>query len=620
MTRGTILAVDDEPDILIALEDLFEDTYRVVSTTKPAEALALLAKDPDIAVILSDQRMPGMTGDAMLSEARSFHEAQAILLTGYADINAVIAALNRGGITGYVTKPWDAALLRHTVGNAFERYRLGRELATERALLRGLLEHSEDAISFKDAGARFVRLNARKAALLGTDASGCLGRTEADLTGKHGAAAERADAAAIASGEAAESLVSEGPAGAERWSQVTRVPIRGPAGEIAHLATIERDVTEQKSLEARLRQSDKMQALGTLAGGIAHDFNNLLTAILGSLELAGPKVGDQPRVRRLIDNATQAAQRGASLTKRLLSFSRSHDLEARSTDVNALIAGMDALLGRSLGGLVTVTTRLRPDLPAALVDPDQLELAILNLCINARDAMPEGGAITIATDLVDITDDPELASGSYLAVSVADTGTGIQPEILQRVCEPFFTTKAVGQGTGLGLAMVFGLAQQSQGRLRIDSAVGRGTLVELVLPRAEGAATAEAAPAPESPVAARPARILVVDDDEEFRHVTASFLSDFGYRETEAPDGAVALSLLEESRFDLIVADLAMPGMTGADLAATVRGRWPDVPVLILTGHAEAMQIPDDVPVLKKPFGSAELAARVSALLKPVEG
>ncbi|MDR7037551.1 PAS domain S-box-containing protein [Methylobacterium sp. BE186] len=616
MTRGTILAVDDEPDILIALEDLFEETYRVVTTTKPAQALAMLVEDPDIAVILSDQRMPDMTGDAMLAEARSFHEAQAILLTGYADISAVIAALNRGGITGYVTKPWDAALLRHTVGNAFDRHRLGRELATERALLRGLLEHSDDAISFKDARARFVRLNARKAALLGSDAGSCLGRTEAEVAGERGAAAERADAAAMASGEAVESLDAEGPAGAERWSQVTRVPIRDPSGTIAHLATIERDVTEQKSLEARLRQSDKMQALGTLAGGIAHDFNNLLTAILGSLELAGPKVGDQPRVRRLIDNATQAAQRGASLTKRLLSFSRSHDLQARSTDVNALIEGMDALLGRSLGGLVTVTTRLGPDLPAALVDPDQLELAILNLCINARDAMPEGGTITIATGLVRVADDPELPAGSYLAVSVADMGTGIPPEILQRVCEPFFTTKAVGQGTGLGLAMVFGLAQQSKGRLRIDSAVGRGTLVELLLPPAETAAEAEATPAAEAPVAARPARILVVDDDEEVRHVTASFLSDFGYRETEAPDGAAAIALLEESRFDLVVADLAMPGITGVDLAATVRERWPDLPVLILTGHAEAMQIPEDVPVLKKPFGSGDLAARVSKLLE----
>ncbi|WP_375462774.1 response regulator [uncultured Methylobacterium sp.] len=616
MTRGTILAVDDEPDILIALEDLFEDTYRVVTTTKPAEALSILRSDPDIAVVLSDQRMPGMTGDALLAEVRTFHDAQAILLTGYADITAVIGALNRGGIIGYVTKPWDAALLLGTVRNAFERHRLGRDLATERALLLGLLDHSEDAISFKDADGRFLRLNARKAALLGQDVAACLGRREGDLSGARAAESAQADAAAIRSGEVGDIVSAEGPTGAERWSHVVRVPIRGVSGAVAHLATIERDVTEQKSLEARLRQSDKMQALGTLAGGIAHDFNNLLTAILGSLELAAPKVQDQPRVQRLIENARGAAERGASLTKRLLSFSRATDLQARPTDVNALVEGMNTLFGRSLGGLVTVETRLDPALPPAQVDPDQLELAILNLCINARDAMPDGGAITIATAALRIEDDPDIEAGDYAVVSVADAGAGIPPELLARVCEPFFTTKAVGQGTGLGLAMVFGLAQQSRGRLRIESEVGRGTRVELALPRAVAAVGAVAAePAP--PVAMRSASILVVDDDAEVRHVTASFLNGFGYTETEAADGAAALALLERRRFDLVVADLAMPGMTGVELAAEVRSRWSEVPVLIVTGHAEAVQIPRDLPVLTKPFQSAELARRVSSLLGP---
>ncbi|WP_375453512.1 response regulator [uncultured Methylobacterium sp.] len=616
MTRGTILAVDDEPDILIALEDLFEDTYRIVTATKPADALAILRADPDIAVVLSDQRMPGMTGDALLAEVRGFHDAQAILLTGYADITAVIGALNRGGIIGYVTKPWDADLLLGTVRNAFERHALGRELATERALLRGLLDHSADAISFKDTEGRFLRLNARKAALLGQDVAACLGRREADLLGARAAESAEADAAAIRSGETGETVSAEGPVGAQRWSHVVRVPIRGVSGRTAHLATIERDVTEQKSLEARLRQSDKMQALGTLAGGIAHDFNNLLTAILGSLELATPKIQDQPRVQRLIENARGAAERGASLTKRLLSFSRANDLRARPTDVNALVEGMNALLGRSLGGLVTVETRLDPALPPAQVDPDQLELAILNLCINARDAMPEGGAITIETASLTIDDDPDLAPGTYVGVSVIDAGEGILPEILARVCEPFFTTKPVGQGTGLGLAMVFGLAQQSQGRLRIDSRVGHGTRVDLALPVATSAAEAEDAATGPAPTAARPASILVVDDDAEVRHVTASFLNGFGYSETEAEDGATALALLEHRRFDLVVADLAMPGMTGVELAAEVRSRWSEVPVLILTGHAEAVQIPHGLPVLTKPFQSAELARRVSSLLQ----
>ena len=618
MSKGTILAVDDEPDILIALEDLFEDEYRVLTSAKPEEALDILRAEPDIAVVVSDQRMPGMTGDALLAEARRFHEAQAILLTGYADISAVIAALNRGGIIGYVAKPWDPTLLRATVRNAYERHRLGRDLATERALLRGLLDHAEEAISFKDAAGRFVRLNARKAGLVGGTVEACLGRTEIEVTDTaETREAEAVDRRAIASGEAGSTVIARGALGAERWSHIIRVPIRGGAGEVTHLATIERDVTEQKSLEARLRQSDKMQALGTLAGGIAHDFNNLLTAILGSLELVGPKIADQPRVKRLVDNATGAAQRGSALTKRLLSFSRSNDAHARPVDPNALIEGMSALFGSSLGSLVRVERDLEPGMPFAMVDPDQLELAILNLCINARDAMPDGGTVTISTRRAEIADDPDLKPGTYAIVTVADEGTGIPPEILERVCEPFFTTKAVGQGTGLGLAMVFGLAQQAGGRLRITSEVGRGTRIELALPRADGtAAGTETEAAPVMPIAASPARILVVDDDPEVRHVTASFLSDFGYSETEAPDGRSALALMEQGQtFDLVVADLAMPGMTGVELATAIRQRFSGLPVLLLTGHAEAVQIPEDLPVMTKPFASAELAARVSQLL-----
>ena len=566
MSKGTILAVDDEPDILIALEDLFEDEYRVLTSAKPEDALEILRADPDIAVVVSDQRMPGMTGDALLAEARSFHEAQAILLTGYADISAVIAALNRGGIIGYVAKPWDPTLLRATVRNAYERHRLGRDLATERALLRGLLDHAEEAISFKDAQGRFVRLNARKAGLVGSAVEASLGRTELEVADTPEAReAEAADRRAIAAGEAGPTVIARGAPGA-----------------------------------------------------IAHGVSKLLTAFLGRLERVGPQGADQPRVKRLVDNATGAAQRGSALTKRLLSFSRSNDAHARPVDPNALIEGMSALFGSSLGSLVHVVRDLEPDMPFALVDPDQLELAVLNLCINARDAMPDGGTVTISTRRAEIHDDPDLKPGTYAVVTVADEGTGIPPEILERVCEPFFTTKAVGQGTGLGLAMVFGLAQQAGGRLRITSEVGQGTRIELALPRADGTAErTEAEVLPAVPTAASPARILVVDDDAEVRHVTASFLNDFGYDETEAADGRAALALMEQGeRFDLVVADRAMPGMTGVELAAAIRQRFSGVPVLLLTGHAEAVQIPADLPVMTKPFASAELAARVSQLLE----
>ncbi|MGX7708487.1 response regulator [Methylobacterium sp. Gmos1] len=618
--RGTILAVDDEPDILVALEDLFEDEYRVLTTSQPAEALELIAAEPDIDVILSDQRMPGLTGDALLARAREISDAQAILLTGYADISAVVSALNRGGITGYVTKPWDPALLRNAVRGAYERHRLARELATERALLCGLLDHSGDAIAFKDTDGRFLRLNARMAQRLGApSAESCLGRTEAEILGSAAGEVEAADRAAIESGAPTETVAASGPEAAPTWNQVTRVPIRDTAGAVVHLAVIARDITEQRLLETRLRQADKMQALGTLAGGVAHDFNNLLTAILGSLELALPKVAGDARLSRLMTNAAQAAQRGAALTKRLLTFSHRRDLQARTVDLNAVIRGMDDLLGRSLGGFVQVERALSEDLWPAKVDPDQLELAILNLCINGRDAMPEGGIVALSTrnETVQGSTDPNLKDGDYAVIAIRDTGTGIPPEILGRVFEPFFTTKGVGQGTGLGLAMVFGLVQQSGGTIRIDSAVGHGTTVLLYLPRSheavEAAPATQASPAP----APRRARVLVVDDDPQVRHVTASFLNGFGYDEVEVPSGEAALERLTAERFDIVVADLAMPGMSGLDLAEAVRGRFPALPFLLVTGHAEAARIPADFSVLEKPFHSADLAARVARLLDP---
>ncbi|WP_298957974.1 response regulator [uncultured Methylobacterium sp.] len=616
--RGTILAVDDEPDILVALEDLLEDEYRVLTTSRPAEALEILAAEPDVAVIVSDQRMPGLTGDALLARAREITDAQAILLTGYADLSAVVSALNGGGITGYVTKPWNPDLLRNTVRTAYERHRLARDLATERALLRGLLDHSADAIAFKDAEGRFLRLNRRKAEALGATVEACLGRREEDLLDAEAAeAVTRADRAAMKAETSTETTVASGPAGSPHAAQIVRVPIRDASGAVVTLASIERDVTEQRLLEARLRQADKMQALGTLAGGIAHDFNNLLTAILGSLELALPKVEGDPRLSRLLSNATQAAQRGAALTKRLLGFSRQRELQSRVVDLNALVRGMDDLLGRSLGGFVQVERSLAPTLWPVRVDPDQMELAVLNLCINGRDAMPEGGVVALATrnETVAGSADPHLPDGDYAVVAIEDSGTGIPPEILGRVFEPFFTTKPVGQGTGLGLAMVFGLLRQSGGTVRIDSTVGRGTRVELLLPRSHEVPDSAAGPEAEAVAAPRRARILVVDDDPQVRHVTASFLAGFGYDEVEVPGGEEAVARLEREPFDLVVADLAMPGMTGLDLAETVRRRWPDLPFLLVTGHAEAARIPPGCEMLEKPFPSADLGTRVAALL-----
>jgi PAS domain S-box-containing protein len=489
--RGTILIVDDEPEILTALRDQLEDEFDVWSAVSPLTALEILADEPTISVIVSDQRMPEMTGDAMLARAREISDAQTILLTGYADLGAVVNAVNHGRISAYAQKPWEPALLLSMVANAHEQCELRRALRQEQALMRGLMDGSQDALSFKDADGRFVRLNHAKAAALGRPAESCLRHREEELT----SAAEdarritEADAEAMTSGRPQERMEERGGGAATRHVQVIRVPILGADGRPAYLAVLEHDVTDRRMMENRLHQAEKMQALGTMAGGVAHDFNNLLTAILGSLELAVRRNDGDSRLQRLLENATMAAERGTTLTQRLLSFSRQRDLALRSVEANELIHEMQDLILRSIGSGIEVAEELDEDVWPAHVDPDQLELALLNLCINARDAMEGSGRLTLLTRnlVVDPEDTGELLPGAYVSIAVRDTGPGIPPDVIARVFEPFFTTKPVGKGTGLGLSMVYGLAQQAGGIARVICPKGGGTTVEIVVPRAREA-------------------------------------------------------------------------------------------------------------------------------------
>ncbi len=496
--RTTVLLVDDEPDILVALEDLLEDDYRVLSSTSPVRALELLSEHPDVAVIVSDQRMPGMTGDAFLARARAMTDAEALLLTGYADLSAVVAALNDGRISGYAHKPWEPVALLSMIRQAAERARLSAALRDERMLLSGLMDSIDDGLSFKDAGGRFIRLNRVAAARLGHPVEACLGRTERALSeGLAGEAEARAveaeDRRALEpDGRPGRALSRIERDGHTMWMERLRGPLRDPAGRVQALATFERDVTVARLMEDRLRQADRMQALGTMAGGVAHDFNNLLTAVLGSLELAQRAAGEDARLVRLIETAIAGAERGAALTQRLLSFSRQRDTASEAVDVNALVQAMDDLLARSIDRpQVRIVQHLDPDLPPALVDPAQLELALLNLCINARDAMDDAGIITLSTRLLrDGEEDGHvlrvgaLPAGSSVAVSVADTGSGMHEEVVARIFEPFFTTKEIGRGTGLGLSMVYGFVQQTGGAVRVRTAPGSGTSFQLCLPAA----------------------------------------------------------------------------------------------------------------------------------------
>lgn len=383
---------------------------------------------------------------------------------------------------------------------------------------------------------------------------------------------------------------------------------------------IARAVDERERALRLLHEAQKMEAIGQLTGGVAHDFNNLLSAVLANLTVARKIVGADQRALRLIDGAIQGAERGAALTRRLLAFARRQDLRSKSVDVPALVADMKELLQRTIGPAIVIDIRLEADLPPVSADPNQLELAVLNLAVNARDAMPEGGALTIAAfrDLVDFGSAFGLSPGCYVAIDVIDTGGGMAPDIVARATEPFFTTKDVGQGTGLGLSMVQGFAAQSGGGLAIESNVGAGTRVRLWLPCAtEPPAIGEAGS--DGPTAAQVRRkhtVLVVDDDALVRMGTAAILEDLGHTAIEVGSGAEALAALDaHPDVAIVVTDHGMPGMSGAELTRRLRAHRPDLPVIIATGYAELPNGEDvGAPRLDKPIRQDELAALLARL------
>ncbi|WP_217921227.1 hybrid sensor histidine kinase/response regulator [Miltoncostaea oceani] len=397
--------------------------------------------------------------------------------------------------------------------------------------------------------------------------------------------------------------------------------IRDDAGTPVRMVGGMRDVTEARARQERQRQSQRLEALGQLTGGVAHDFNNLLTVILGNSELLRSDLARWPELQELATMSAEAARRGADLTRGLLAFARRQPLTPSAVDVNALVRGMEPMLRRALGPGVAVVPDLAEGLPPARVDASQLEIALLNLAINARDAMPRGGRLTISTSAAPAAEGApgQPAAGDAVVVRVADTGVGIVPEDLGRVFDPFFTTKEAGGGSGLGLSMVYGFAAQSQGHVTIASEPGRGTTVGLHLPR-DAAAAPPAAPPPPPPAPPRGAEgVLVVDDEALVRRYAGEQLRALGYRVRVAADGAEALAVLRgRDPVELLFTDLGMPGMDGRTLAGAALRLRPGLRVLLTSGGAdlEDGDVGDDGPaVLPKPYGGAELAAAVRAVL-----
>ncbi len=412
--------------------------------------------------------------------------------------------------------------------------------------------------------------------------------------------------------------------GSYRWIDWTAIP----EGDVFY--SIGRDITHRKQLEDLLRQSQKMEAVGQLTGGLAHDFNNMLMGIIGGLEIMRRRVGEGKTqdLGRLIEMALSSAERASALTHRLLAFSRRQSLDSRALAVNTLVISIEDLLRRTLGERIAIELDLTPDVWTALADSNQLESAILNLAINARDAMPEGGRLSIATSNARLTQDftaphPDLMPGDYIKIAVTDTGEGMPPQVVRRAFEPFYTTKPLGQGTGLGLSMVYGFAQQSKGYVTLESGVGHGTCVTLYLPRFDAVTAPETTELPVAAPRGDGETVLVIEDDETVRQLVVEVLTELGYTAIEARNGDEAILILKsDRRLDLMVSDVGLPGLNGRQIATVAREHRPSLRILFMTGYAaDAADRPNflgpGMDLILKPFSIEAIAVRVQAIIKP---
>ncbi|MEP7130251.1 MAG: PAS domain S-box protein [Sphingomicrobium sp.] len=419
--------------------------------------------------------------------------------------------------------------------------------------------------------------------------------------------------------------------GSKFWASVIIDPIRNEGGELIGFAKVTRDLSEKRAIEEQLRQSQKMEAVGQLTGGLSHDFNNLLTGISGSLEMMQARVaqGRTAEVERYLVAAQGAVKRAASLTHRLLAFSRRQTLDPKATNANRLMRGIEELVRRTVGPGVRVEVVEASGLWSTLVDPNQLENAVLNLCINARDAMPDGGRLTIETANKWLDEraarQHDLPVGQYVSVCVTDTGTGMTPVVIAKAFDPFFTTKPIGEGTGLGLSMIYGFARQSGGQIRIYSEVGQGTTMCLYLPRnAEEAVVDEEIEGSTNRDAIGEGEVvLVIDDDPTIRMLVAEVLTESGYAVIEAPDGPAGLKVINSNaRIDLLITDVGLPGgLNGRQVADAARVSRPSLKILFITGYAEnavigQTRLENGMFVMTKPFQMEDLAHRIRDIIQ----
>jgi PAS domain S-box-containing protein len=639
LVRHSVLLVDDEPQVLVALEDLLSEEFTVYKARDSQTALEVVEHEKNLAVVLTDQRMPGMSGDELLTHVHRTSDATRMLVTGFADLSAVIRAVNDGRIFAYVTKPWNPEELQLMVRKAAEHFRLAQELAQERTLLHDLMDNIPDGIYFKDRQQRFLRANRAFARTLnGGKPDELVGRKLSEVLGASSEAseAEAEDQRVMSEALPAQDVLHEVERhGETAWLSETKAPIKSPSGQTIGLVGIARDVTERVRTEAALRraeeqllQSQKMEAIGQLAGGVAHDFNNVLSVILGYGEILLEEVPKEDPNHADISVMVGAAQRAAALTRQLLAFSRRRAIQPDVVDLNTTVWGVDKMLRRIIGEDIDLRTTLASAPATVRADASQLEQIILNLTINARDAMPKGGALRIETATVDL--DEKYASqhmgvtpGTFVLLRVSDTGSGMDAATQKRVFEPFFTTKEVGRGTGLGLSTVYGIVQQGGGHIVLESEVDKGSSFSIYLPEAKEEALQPQIRRPQTRPPAGAGSVLVVEDDDEVRQVTVRMLRDQGYTVVDAglPEQAKALALEHRAGIDVLLVDVVMPGMSGPMLAKELTELVPGLRVLYMSGYAGAaadqeITLAPGSDYIEKPFVPSALGKKVAELLK----
>lgn len=648
--RPKVLIVDDDARNLLALNEALSDIAEIVCASSGEEALRWLLKE-QFAVIVLDVLMPGMDGyetAELMREREQSRDTPIIFLTA---INKEDAHLLKGYDTGavdFVFKPVEPSIVRSKVSVFVRLFETAAEIRRTSAEQKRLLEEKLEAQQQSLAALEALRQAEERQELilsslpvvvyvedpLTRSPQFVLGNVK-EICGFDSAEFER-DKELFGSRVVPEDhqLFSvqaiDGKRNREfRWRHADgsvrtfldqAVVLKGLSRSLA--GTL-RDVTEQRLLQDQLLQSQKMDAIGKLTGGVAHDFNNLLASVLSGLVILERRTKIEGKALEVLEMTRHAAEQGKHLVSRLLSFSRHQALAPTVVELPAVSESLNAMLAPILGGLVRLHWELEPELWTIFVDPSQFELAIMNLVINSRDAMPEGGEIVVTMENRHIHPSPDLGAGDYVVVRVSDTGAGIPAELLPKVLEPFFTTKDVGRGTGLGLSMAYGFAQQSGGALRISSTPGKGTQIEVWLPRnlqpaQQSDAVDQNARAPSDTQIK--AHILLVDDSQTLRSLTEMQLLESGFRVTAAASGIEAIAMIgdDPDRFDLLLTDYAMPMMSGLELVEGARRHRPSMPALIMTGYAqlEAMNArPADVSIVPKPFTMQVLAEAIARSL-----